>query len=35
MSPARQEELSTLLGRVFELAPVRGLDPDPRLLRVH
>jgi hypothetical protein len=35
MSPARQEELTTLLGRVFALAPVRALDPDPRLLRVH
>ncbi|HEY0708420.1 MAG TPA: DUF3375 domain-containing protein [Polyangia bacterium] len=35
MSPARQEELTALLSRVFDLAPVRALEPDPRLLRVH
>jgi flagellar motility protein MotE (MotC chaperone) len=35
MSPARQEELSELLERVFELEPVQGLEPDRRLLRVH
>jgi len=35
MSPARQEELTSLMSRVFELAPVRQLRPDPRLLRVH
>jgi Protein of unknown function (DUF3375) len=35
MSPARQEELSTLLGKVFELDPVRDLSPDQRLRRIH
>lgn len=35
MSPARQEELSTLLGNVFALAPVQELAPDRRLLRIH
>ena len=35
MSPARQEELSELLGRALELAPVRDLRPDRRLLRIH
>jgi hypothetical protein len=35
MSPARQEELSTMLERVLALAPVAALNPDPRLKRVH
>ena len=35
MSPARQEELTTLLERTLELAPVAELNPDPRLKRVH
>lgn len=35
MSPARQEELTALLSRAFELAPVQSLEPDRRLLRVH
>ena len=35
MSPSRQEELSTLLERVMALDPVRELEPDPRLQRVH
>ncbi len=35
MSPARQEELTELLERIFSLEPVRNLEPDRRLLRVH
>ncbi len=35
MSPSRQEELSALLEKVLALDPVRELEPDPRLLRVH
>ena len=35
MSPRRQEELTSLLERVLELAPVAELGPDPRLKRVH
>lgn len=35
MSPARQEELSSLLEKVMALAPVAALQPDPRLQRVH
>lgn len=35
MSPARQEELTMLLERTLELAPVAELHPDPRLKRVH
>lgn len=35
MSPARQEELSGLLARVFELPAVQSLSPDLRLKRVH
>ncbi len=35
MSPERQEELSELLKRVFELQAVRQLSPDARLKRVH
>ena len=35
MSPERQEELTALLTKAFELAPVKELAPDPRLLRIH
>jgi len=35
MSPARQEELSSLLGKIFELEAVVELKPDRRLKRVH
>lgn len=35
MSPTRQEELGLLLSKVFELAPVKELEPDQRLLRIH
>ena len=35
MSPARQEELTVLLSKVFDLDPVRELQPDPPFLRVH
>jgi len=35
MSPARQEEFSELLQLVFALEPVRALEPDRRLLRIH
>lgn len=35
MSPARQEELSDLMHRVFELGAVQELAPDLRLKRVH
>ncbi|MTK63080.1 MAG: DUF3375 domain-containing protein, partial [Methanobacterium sp.] len=35
MAPARQDELSGLLDAVFKLAPVRDLEPDRRLLRIH
>ncbi|TXL78771.1 DUF3375 domain-containing protein [Vineibacter terrae] len=35
MSPARQDELSALLQAVFDLAPVKELAPDLRLLRIH
>lgn len=35
MSPARQEELSDLLGKIFELEAVVALKPDRRLRRVH
>ena len=35
MSAARQEELSTLLDSVFQLDPVKALEPDRRLLRIH
>ena len=35
MSPARQEELTSLLAKVFELRPVQELEPDRRMLRVH
>src|SRR5262249_12088521 len=35
MSPARQEELTNLLEKVFHLEPVRELQPDRRLRRIH
>lgn len=35
MSPTRQAELSTMLKTVLSLEPVREMEPDPRLVRVH
>jgi hypothetical protein len=35
MSSQRQEELTELLGRVLELAPVQSLKPDSRTKRIH
>jgi hypothetical protein len=35
MMPARQEELTAMLERIFTLPPVQQLAPDPRFLRVH
>jgi len=35
MDPSRQDRLSTLLERVLSLDPVRSLEPDRRLLRIH
>lgn len=35
MSPARQDELTALLGTVLALDPVRELGPDSRLNRIH
>lgn len=35
MSPARQDELSTLLEQVMALAPIRELGPDLGLRRIH
>jgi hypothetical protein len=35
MSPSRQSELTEMLSKVFELAPVQELKPDRRLLRIH
>jgi hypothetical protein len=35
MSAQRQEELTALLDRVFELSAIRVMAPDPRLRRVH
>ncbi len=35
MSPSRQDELSRLLDMVLKLAPVRELEPDSRLQRIH
>jgi hypothetical protein len=35
MSPSRQDELSSLLETVLALEPVRGLEPDGRLQRIH
>ncbi|NCC97004.1 MAG: DUF3375 domain-containing protein [Synergistales bacterium] len=35
MSQSRQEELTDLLDRVLELVPIKEMDPEPRLIRVH
>jgi hypothetical protein len=35
MSPQSQEELSSLLERVFSLEAVKDFSPDPRLKRIH
>jgi hypothetical protein len=35
ISPARQDELSKLLEQVMALAPIRELEPDTRLFRIH
>jgi len=35
MSPNRQDELGTLLAKIFGLKPVQDLEPDRRMLRVH
>lgn len=35
MSPERQDELSSMLVKVFALPAVRELEPDRRLLRIH
>ncbi|MBG0780028.1 MAG: DUF3375 family protein, partial [Desulfotignum balticum] len=35
MSPARQEDLTGMLEKVFDLAAVKALSPDRRLKRVH
>lgn len=35
MSPSRQDELGKLLERVMALAPIRELEPDARLRRIH
>src|ERR1700730_14925740 len=35
MSPSRQDELTELLVKVFDLDPVKELEPDRRLLRIH
>ncbi|NLY65636.1 MAG: DUF3375 domain-containing protein [Alcaligenaceae bacterium] len=35
MSPSRQDELSGLLQKVFEMPPVQSLEPDRRLLHIH
>src|ERR1700751_3590804 len=35
MSPTRQNELSEMLAKVFELAPVQELKPDRGLVRIH
>lgn len=35
MSPARQDELGKLLEQVMALAPIRELEPDGRLRRIH
>jgi hypothetical protein len=35
MSPSRQDELSRLLDKVLALAPVRALEPDARVRRIH
>lgn len=35
MSPSRQDELSKLLERVMAMTPLRELEPDSRLRRIH
>lgn len=35
MSPSRQDELGRLLDQVMALAPIRELEPDGRLRRIH
>lgn len=35
MSPSRQDELTALLNTVLKLDPVRSLEPDGRLRRIH
>jgi flagellar motility protein MotE (MotC chaperone) len=35
MSPQRQEELTSLLEKVFALEAIRQLEPDRRVLRIH
>ncbi len=35
MSPSRQDELSGLLHKIFNMPPVQSLEPDRRLLRIH
>lgn len=35
MSPSRQDELSRLLERVMQLGPIRELEPDGRIRRIH
>ena len=35
MSPSRQDELSGLLQKIFNMPPVQSLEPDRRLLRIH
>ncbi len=35
MSPARQEELTSLLAAALDMEPVKALEPDRRILRVH
>jgi flagellar motility protein MotE (MotC chaperone) len=35
MSPTRQDQLSKLLERVMQLGPIRELEPDSRLRRIH
>ncbi len=35
MSPSRQDELTRLLERVIQLGPIRELEPDGRLRRIH
>jgi hypothetical protein len=35
MSPSRQDELTSLLGTVLSLDPVRAMEPDGRLQRIH
>ncbi len=35
MSPSRQDELSDLLQKIFNMPPVQSLEPDRRLLRIH